>query len=177
MTITMTATMKKIISFLLVLSLLSFSGCGLIDIGGKDYEAKDKVFEFQGFKLTLTEDFELDGKEEDDGVWYESSSGTSVSINKYALSNSDKELGLGAYILAEETSKDLPYRKVSEVKTDNGLIYLECEVESYDFEFLYFMSFYESENALWSVFFICDLEDYDTYKEYFIKWAGSAILP
>ena len=78
--------MKKIISFLLVLSLLCLAGC--TSFGGKDYKAKDKVFEFQDLKITLTEAFELD-EEETDSVWYESSSGTSVSIDKYPLSNSD----------------------------------------------------------------------------------------
>jgi hypothetical protein len=166
--------MKKHIALLLTIScLFCLVGCG--SFGVKDYEAKDKVFEFQDLKITLTEAFELD-EEEADSVWYESSSETSVSIDKYPLSNTDKELGLGAYILAEETRKDPPYRKVSELKTDNGLIYLECEVESLGFEFLYFMSFYESENALWVVYFMCDLEDYDVYKEHFIKWAQSVVI-
>lgn len=159
--------MKKFIVLILIATcIFTLSSCSLLE-GEKDYEAEEKVFEFHDLKITLTESFEVD-EEGDDTVWYESSDETSVSIDLYSDIG---EVDLDLFV--EELRKESAYKKVSNIKNDNGLTYIECEVESLGFEFLYLIAFYGDGDDMYMVFFMCDIEDYDTYEEHFIKWAKS----
>ena len=166
--------MKKVLAALLSLTFLfSLSSCSVLgSFFGKDYEAEDEVFQFGKLSITLTEAFYVD-EEGSDTVWYESTSETSVSIDRYDLSPEDMLYGLSVMDCAEFFRDSLEYNTVSEVKTDEDLVYVDCEVLMLGFEFFYRLVFFKTTNALYIVWFMCDLDKQETYDAYFTKWAKS----
>ena len=124
---------------------------------------------YDGVKITLTEGFREDDVYED-GVWYESKSETSVTLDKLAFSGQNDPAR--AYSIAEFAALMASELGCS-VKTVDGMCYLEDPTSSLGFDFMYFYVFHKNEEAFWMITCICDEEDYETYKPYFLKWAGS----
>ena len=164
--------MKRIISLLLVLAcVFSFVGCGLLKtVMTKDYDAEAKTFTFREMQITLTESFSVDD-ESDDEIWYESFNETSVSIDKFERTADDKIAFPTTHDYLEALSLDIEAESISDIYQVDGVTYMTYDTETLGFEFTYFLTVLFSDDAIWHVHFICDTEDYPTYKEHFIKWA------
>lgn len=166
-------TMKRILSLsLAIICLFSFVGCSLFK---KDYEAEPKEFKFQEMSLTLTDSFYLD-EDEGDTVWYESFNDTSVSIDRFPLSKSDKESFPNALAYAETLNEQIESDNLSEVIQKDGIIYMTYTAETLGLKFTYFLAVFMSENAVWHVHFICDTPDFEEYEPHFLKWAKTVSI-
>ena len=175
--------MKRFLSvFLAIVFMVSFVGCD--DIGSeydseydvKDYLAPDKTFEFEGLKITLTEAFRVD-EQSDESVWYESYGETSVAIDVFDFIGTDVSLDEFVSAIIKEYTHTGGFENISEVKAEDDFLYFDYDCEMFGFEFKYMEAFYMSNGCLWTVYFMCDIEDYDTLHEYFIKWAKSVVIP
>ena len=168
--------MKKLLAFILVIACaLSLASCGAL--GGKDYKKADKTFEFKGFEITLTEAFRRTSSVYDI-VDYESTSETSVTVIRLAYSDYSGLSQTSAYEYAKIYSDEMEsMAETSTVRTIDGMVAVESETEALGFEFTSLSFVYKGTDALWVVDFMCDLEDFDEYEEYFVKWAKTAVVP
>ena len=187
--------MKKVLCILLVaVCLFSLVGCsplfpltglfnGIYYAANPDYEAEDATFFLDDLSITLTDAFYL-SDEYDGYAWYDSTSGTSVCIEKHLFGASDYEAGysvaeyaeqLKASIIEENGGEDGFASGYSDIVTEGEFAYFTYDAK-FIFSFKYMDVVYKTNSAMYNVCFMCDLSKYDTYEEYFMRWARSAVI-
>ena len=167
--------MKKIIALILSLAcIFAFFGCEE-PVPPEDHIKADMTFEFEELSITLTEAFKVIENKKD-SIWYESESKQiSVSIDATEIPTV-KEVSIDFETYVTSFFEVSPYTPKEEIKYENGVYFAECEVRAFGFNSLYYISFYESETTYYVAYFMCELDDYETYKPYIVKWAESVIV-
>ncbi len=179
---------------MLLVCLISLVGCsplaplvaifnGVYSATNPDYEAEDATFFLDELSITLTDAFYA--TDEYEGyAWYDSTSGTSVCIEKHLFGASDYEAGhsvteyaeqLRESIIEENGGEDGVASGYSDIVTEGELAYFTYDVK-FLFSFKYMDVVYKTDSAMYNVCFMCDLGKYDTYEEYFVRWARSAVI-
>ena len=163
--------MKKVIALLtLALILIGMTGCGL-------FEAKEKTFSKGSFSITLNDDFS-----EGDRNTYKNSYAFYESdyVHVMVMHESYDELGveedectLDDYIQAILEAND---RTSSNVKEDISYKYITYMSEEDGETMFYKVTFFKGAEGFYSVSFITNLDNLDSYGEKFEAWAESVVV-
>ncbi|MBQ7761436.1 MAG: hypothetical protein IJ400_05205 [Clostridia bacterium] len=165
--------MKKIKIFSLALALvlslvLLLSGCNLLKPA---YEGKSKTFTNDELEITLTDSF-FESENEDREFFYLSTScgATGFKEHKSDLFTTSGTVRDYANLMKQANSSMNP----SEVKTENGLVYIECtKLDDDGEEWTYFLTFLQDGDYFWTIQFHCLSEEYEAFKPHFFTWANS----
>ena len=170
--------MKKITALILaVATILTLASCSFLGgLGKKDYEAEPETFTYYGLEITLTEAF-YTASQSSEGANYISTSETDITVlrmpfDEYAYVTSRD----AAYNYCYEM-EDLYNSYDATVRQVDGIWMCEGVIEVLGFEYTTLVAFYDGTDAMWSIIFMCEEEDYDVYEEHFIKWANTVVVP
>lgn len=160
--------MKKIMTAAIALILaISLTACGnLLDVRN----AKEKTFDSNGLKITLTEAFKESEAEGFDVVI------DSLSVALFAVKEPfDSFEGFGDLSLEEYA--DLVYQANSsktpkEFEENDGVLCMEYNFynEETKINYSYLSAVFKGPDAFWTVQFACDEKKYEDLKPDFIKW-------
>ena len=157
--------MKK----LLIVLLAVWMAVAMVSCAGKDpRDGEAKTFSVDGLSITLTDGFrekDVDGYNKG----YDSAKmGVLVLKEAFADIPGAESLTLDDYA---EMVLENNQGKASEVKTSDGLTYMEYVAESSGQEYGYLVVMYRSADAFWLVQFFSKSADFNEYRPSFINWA------
>ncbi len=158
----------SILAVLVLASMLLLSGCNLLKPA---YEGKSKVFTSEEIEITLTDSF-FESENEDREFFYLSTScgATGFKEHKSDLFTSNGTVEAYASLMKQANSAMNP----SEVKTENGITYIECtKLDDDGEEWTYFLAFLQNGDYFWTIQFHCMSDEYQAFKPHFFTWAKS----
>jgi hypothetical protein len=164
-----TIKFTSVLALILLMCMLAFSVCNMLKPA---YEGKSKVFTTQDLEITLTDSFFESENDERDFFYLSTSCGATGFKEHWTdlFESESKSISDYASLVREANSSLDP----SEVKTENGLTYIECKMLDNDkTEWTYFLTFMKNDGYFWTIQFHCMTEEYQAFKPYFFEWANS----
>ena len=169
--------MKRLFSLLLTcVLLLGLCSCSFLQDEPKGYEGAPATFTFQGLTFAATDSFLPDEEyEEENSVWY-TASDMDISVDFYPFAEAPELENMStlgyAQFLRSQWDGDSP----TEITEEDGLIYFSYEASFLLERFTYFLSFYRADDGFYIVWYMCDTEDFASYKPHFLEWAKAVTV-
>ena len=131
--------------------------------------AEPKSFEVDGMTITMIDAMKSEEIEEYDAVFFSNRASVFVLKEAFDLEPDFKKFTLMEYgeLMEEANELDVDW------KTENGLTYCEYTAKEGLDTYHYFTVIYKGPDAFWTVQFIAEKADIDTYRPLFINWAKS----
>ncbi len=160
---------RRIRGILLILSVLAGIGLGLLLARNKPASSGEKLFQAEGFEITLADRFlETGDRGEYDRAYRSNRESLLVLELPFAEEPGLEELSVEDY--AAKLTETHPGAELS--RTQEGIVFLEYEEEG---EFC-LLSVSRGSGAFWQFRFSCKAGNRDKYREDFLKFAASVTV-
>lgn len=165
---------KRISRIVLVCCIAAGVVLGLLLSRGKTPAPTEKVFDADGLQLTLATRFQETG---DRGAFDRAYRSNHEGV--YVVRESFVSAPEAAEISAEEYARRITAlsEHASEPRTENGLTLFTCvrEIDGSPCDCL--TAVYKGSDAFWQVLFTCKQGSLEKYREDFLRFAASAVVP
>ena len=158
--------MKKILSlFLCIATVISLCAC--TDILSSD----KRIYSTEEFSINMPDGFEEKTDIGYDAFYVKDDVYVWAIKDPFSAFDGSVEWTIGEYadLIYTSNSQHFP----GQVYTEEGLTLMEYTVfnSSKNKTFTYLTSMYKGSDAFWTVQLVCEKDDFEEYKPYFIEWA------